>query len=108
MQNIKLSVNYHHLVALNQVWAAIEFISTDSPKNRAVISMANRLANRLLKKEMDLLYGTKKEKQHSINLKYYEAYFLEILMHKALQIIHLEYTRSVLQKIADELNQQLA
>ena len=109
MYSLKLKVTYGELNALNQVWGYLEFLDESKPENRAIISMARKLAEKLTKKQIAMQFKEqRKSKKHTISFEYYQAYFFEILLRRSLHVFPEGYTHRTIHNIANELNQKLA
>lgn len=106
---IKLKITYQQLVAINQVWAYLDFLDGTKPENRAIISMARKLAEKLTKKQISMQFKEhKKDKKYTISFEYYQAYFFETLIRKSISVFPEGYEKQVLQNIANELHQKIA
>lgn len=106
---IKLKLKYQQIEAINQVWSYLDFLDDSKPENRAIISMARKLAEKLTKKQITIQFKDhKKDKEYTISFEYYQAYFFEILIRKSISVFPDGYEKQVLQNTADELNQKLA
>ena len=105
---LKLKITYEQLTALNQVWSYLDFLDETKPENKAIISMARKLAEKLTKKQVAMQFKErKKDKKYTLSFEYYQAYFFEILLRRSLGIFPEGYEQVVIHNIANELHQQL-
>jgi len=105
---LKLKITYEQLVTLNQVWGYLDFLDETKPENRAIISMARKLAEKLTKKQVSMQFKErKKDKKYTLSFEYYQAYFFELLLRRSLPIFPEVYEQVVIHKMANELHQQL-
>ncbi|WP_136464926.1 hypothetical protein [Flagellimonas onchidii] len=105
---LKLRITYGQLAALNQVWGYLDFLDETEPENRAIISMARKLAEKLVKKQVSMQFGEqKKDKRHTLSFEYYQAYFFEMLLRRSLNVFPEGYGQTVIHNIANELHRQL-
>ena len=109
MYILKLKITQGELKALNQVWGYLEFLDESKPENRAIISMARKLAEKLTKKQIAIQFKEKKKgEKYTISLEYYQAYFFELLLRRSLQVFPEGFVYRTIHNIANELNQKLA
>ena len=106
---IDLKITYKQLTALNQIWSYLDFLDPTKAENRAIISMARKLAEKLTKKQITLQFKDfDPNKIHTIKLEYYQAYFFEILARKSIHVFPYGYEKTVIQNITNIIHQKLA
>ena len=106
---IELKITYKQLTALNKIWDYLDFLDSTKAENRAIISMARKLAEKFSKKQITLQFkGYDPDKTYTIKLEYYQAYFFEILARKSLHVFPFGYEKTVIQNISNIIHQKLA
>lgn len=105
---IKIKFTYDKLDTLNEVWNLLDTITPISAKQKAMLSAIQDVALKLKRKQVGLEFKYEATSEYGINLKYHEAYFFEMYLRDICSQFPLGYTRTIVYKYADIINQKLA
>lgn len=105
---IKLRFTYTKLQAFNNVWSLLENFQETTAESKALLSVMQDVSVRFQRKEVNLQYKYDATSEYTIGLKDHEAYFLEKYLRTIVKLLPLGYTRTIVYKYADLLNQKLA
>ena len=105
---IKLRFTFNNIETINELWYFLDGMCPNTPKQKAMLSAIQEVATRFKRKEIGLMYHYDATSEYSMKLKDHEAYFLEMFIRDYMVLLPKGYTRTIVNKYADIINQKLA